>query len=269
MSEQKTNGSMDEMFRAMERKLDETTAAVTRLSALESLDQRISTIEKRLDEAVAAILSLNNVVKHLAESCDMEVISKRIDDLQQYIAGLSQTEERFQDMMTTFDETKEIVSIIVSQLDSLERKHNKVLADISSTIEMISRFLESEPSATRTAPTIKEPAKSPVVEAREESETRVFQDPLPSTIDGLMDRLLKVVTPQTEAATMAKALEEIRDQLTTIIQGHTPVFFQFGKIARELKSYPPTATLNENDIARLNKEIRSWTVKLKEIAREA
>jgi len=52
-----------------------------------------------------------------------------------------------------------------------------------------------------------------------------------------------------------------------MIKGHTPVLFQFGKKARELKSYPPTATLNENDIASLNTEIRAWTSKLKEIAK--
>ena len=66
---------------------------------------------------------------------------------------------------------------------------------------------------------------------------------------------------------MARALEETRDRLTDLIKEHTPVIFQFGKMARELKSYPPTATLNENDIARLNKEIRSWTAKLKEVAK--
>jgi hypothetical protein len=65
---------------------------------------------------------------------------------------------------------------------------------------------------------------------------------------------------------MAVTLEAVRDKLTTIIQGHTPVLFQFGKRARELKSYPPTATLNENDIARLNKEIRDWSIKLKKVS---
>jgi hypothetical protein len=79
-----------------------------------------------------------------------------------------------------------------------------------------------------------------------------------------MDGLLDLVVPQTEATEMAKALEDVRDQLTTQIEGHTPVLFQFGKRARDFKSYPPTATLNENDIASLSREIKSWTGKLKE-----
>jgi hypothetical protein len=52
-----------------------------------------------------------------------------------------------------------------------------------------------------------------------------------------------------------------------MISGHTPVLYQFGTKARELKSYPPTATLNENDIALLSKDIRAWTSKLKEMAK--
>ena len=82
-----------------------------------------------------------------------------------------------------------------------------------------------------------------------------------------MKGLLNKVKPQTEAQAMARALDEVRDQLTTMITGTTPVIFQFGTRARELRSYPPTATLNENDIARLNKEIRDWTAKLKKIAK--
>ncbi len=78
---------------------------------------------------------------------------------------------------------------------------------------------------------------------------------------------MEMVTPQTEATTMANALEEARDVLTEMIEGSTPVLFQFGKKARELKSYPPTATLNENDIALLNKDLRNWTTKLKEMAK--
>ena len=76
---------------------------------------------------------------------------------------------------------------------------------------------------------------------------------------------MTLVIPQTEATEMAEALEEVRDELTTMIKGHTPVLFQFGKRARELKSYPPTATLNENDIASLSREIKSWKSKLKEM----
>ena len=83
-----------------------------------------------------------------------------------------------------------------------------------------------------------------------------------------MKGLLNKVKPQTEAKEMAKALEDARDELTTMIKGHTPIIFQFGKRATELKSYPPTATLNENDIARLNKDLRDWTSKLKKLATE-
>jgi len=84
-----------------------------------------------------------------------------------------------------------------------------------------------------------------------------------------MSKLLEHVNPQTEAKVMSEILEEVRDELTPMITVHTPVLFQFGKKARELKSYPPTATLNENDIASLNKDIKAWTSKLKEIAKSS
>jgi len=84
-----------------------------------------------------------------------------------------------------------------------------------------------------------------------------------------MNKLLQLVNPQTEAKLMAKSLEDIRDELTTMITVHTPILHKLGTKARELKSYPPTATLNENDIASLNKDIKSWTTKLKEIAKSS
>ena len=80
--------------------------------------------------------------------------------------------------------------------------------------------------------------------------------------ESLVKRLEEEGVPVNEA--MAEALEDVRDQLTMQIEGHTPVLFQFGKRAREFKSYPPTATLNENDIASLSREIKTWTGKLKE-----
>ena len=109
---------------------------------------------------------------------------------------------------------------------------------------------------------------------KEEKEEKAEKEEPPkkvtkSTIDDIMKGLLKEVTPQTEAREMARVLEETRDALTTMISGHTPVLFQFGKKARELKSYPPTATLNENDIANLNTEIRSWASKLKEMTKSS
>ena len=119
-------------------------------------------------------------------------------------------------------------------------------------------------STGKISPTGNETEDTPV-----EKKTPVSKVSLPSTIDALMSKLLAQVNPQTEAKIMAESLEEVRDELTPMISVHTPVLFQFGKKARELKSYPPTATLNENDIASLSKEIKSWTSKLKEIAKSS
>jgi hypothetical protein len=126
-------------------------------------------------------------------------------------------------------------------------------------------FVSSQPAAeTESSKTEKKETK----ETKEEAPKVKPPDKasLPSTIDALMDNLMTLVIPQTEATEMAEALEDVRDELTTMIKGHTPVLFQFGKRARELKSYPPTATLNENDIASLSREIKSWKSKLKEVA---
>jgi hypothetical protein len=119
-----------------------------------------------------------------------------------------------------------------------------------------------------TKATSKKPTKTMDEPAQEETPP-ISKAKLPSTIDALMNKLLEKVNPQTEASDMAESLEEVRDELTPMITVHTPVLFQFGKKARELKSYPPTATLNENDIASLNKEIKSWASKLKEIAKSS
>ncbi|MHA2141124.1 MAG: hypothetical protein ACXADD_06430 [Candidatus Thorarchaeota archaeon] len=113
----------------------------------------------------------------------------------------------------------------------------------------------------------KKAAKKTVKEKAEEEKEAPPKKVSKSSIDEIMKGLLKEVTPQTEAREMARALEDARDRLTAMISAHTPVLFQFGKKARELKSYPPTATLNENDIASLNTEIRGWATKIKEMAK--
>ena len=205
------------------------------------------------------------------------MVAKKLDDLQGYIAGLSTIEEKVQDLSNQFNETNEIVGIIVRQLDDIERKYNQSIDQISDTADTVTKIMESVSLTNQTSdrkPTGKKLAKDADEEEKEEEESpkekpTVSKANLPSTIEALMNQLLELVNPQTEATEMAEALEEVRDELTTMIKGSTPVLFQFGKRARELKSYPPTATLNENDIATLNKEIKSWASKLKEIAKSS
>ena len=138
---------------------------------------------------------------------------------------------------------------------------DKALEEISKALETMSKTLDAQ---SRHPVEEKKPSKT---KTKEPEEKLVVSPKLPGTIDNLMEGLVKLVKPQTEAKQMAESLESVRDELTTMIKGHTPVLFQFGKRARELKSYPPTATLNENDIARLSKELRDWKSKLKAIAK--
>ncbi|MFW9887012.1 MAG: hypothetical protein ACFFER_02445, partial [Candidatus Thorarchaeota archaeon] len=246
---------------------------------------------KKMDDILVGLSDLSNEVSNsstaddvakrieeMASSLDGEVIIRRIDDLQQYVAGLSGLEETVQEVSGSLTETKEIVGIIVRQLDDIERKYNQAIDRIEEALETLTSLPALDESAERP---VKKPAKKTVKEKaeeekeeREEKEEEEETEPPPkkvskSTIDEIMKGLLKEVTPQTEAREMASVLEEARDRLTTMISGHTPVLFQFGKKARELKSYPPTATLNENDIANLNTEIRSWAAKLKEMAKNS
>lgn len=223
----------------------------------------ISKVDERVESVMEGVAKISESLDKKSDSDGTEVLSKKIDELQQYVAGLSNLEEKVDDITKSFDETKEIVGIIVRQLDDIERKYNKAVEDISEAAEMIKSTVESGaffevPSETKTGKkaTSKSKNDAPILEAS------------PATVDELMKGLLSKVKPQTEAQAMAKALDEVRDQLTTMITGQTPIIFQFGTRARELKSYPPTATLNENDIARLNKELRDWTAKLKKIASE-
>ncbi|MGY5875327.1 MAG: hypothetical protein RTU30_06255 [Candidatus Thorarchaeota archaeon] len=222
-----------------------------------------SGIEKKIDDILGSIVGVSNSIKEIKDSSDSEIISKKIDDLQHYVAGLSTLEETVQELSDNFIETKEIVGIIVRQLDDIERKYNKSIEEITEAVVLMSKMSESVKAAPPEVDTTKKPPK----DTKPTDKTKPSTDAaLPGSIGGLMDYLLDLVIPQTEAVDMAVALEQVRDQITTLISGHTPVLFQFGKRARELKSYPPTATLNENDIARLSKEIRTWTTKLEEMA---
>ncbi|UCH05244.1 MAG: hypothetical protein JSW05_03520 [Candidatus Thorarchaeota archaeon] len=221
---------------------------------------------KKMDDILVGVADVGNEVKSVASSGgNNDEIGKKIDDLQQYVGGLSGLEATIQELSGSLSETKEIVGIIVRQLDDLERKYNLSLEKMTEAVEIAANLPErvaAEPDEKDTG----KPAKKPPKEKEPPPKPKPVKV-TPSAIDDIMDNLLDMVTPQTEAMEMAGALEEVRDELTQMIKGHTPVLFQFGKKARELKSYPPTTTLNENDIASLNTEIRSWTSKLKEIAK--
>ncbi len=241
------------------------------LKAIKSISSTLKEIEgstdneeisTKIDESLTSITALHSAIKALSESDDTDLILKKIDDLQQYVASLSGLEDKITDLSQSFEETKEIVSIIVRQLDDLERKYNKALEEINTAVDSITKVVKELPSASPETISEAAPAKTkPVV-----TTPAADLDAMPSTIDELMDSLLAMVSSRTEAIKMAEALERVRDKLTTLITETTPVLFQFGKRARELKSYPPTATLNENDITRLHKEIREWKKKLKEIS---
>jgi cell division septum initiation protein DivIVA len=237
-------------------KLDDISSSVTEIDA--------AVIEiKDSKESAVIIKKIDDILVTLA---DGEAVPKKLDDLQNYIAGLSGIEEQVQNLAGKFEETNEIVGIIVRQLDDIERKYNLAIDRVTEAVDTLSDFIKS--GSTESLDSTK-PAKKPSDEIKDEEKPKVKPPDkanLPSAIDALMDNLMTLVIPQTEATEMAEALEEVRDTLTTMIKGHTPVLFQFGKRARELKSYPPTATLNENDIASLSREIKSWKSKLKEMA---
>jgi chromosome segregation ATPase len=221
---------------------------------------------KKVDDVLISVKDVETALRSGLESQD-STFEKRIDELQRYVASLSTLDEKFDELTHAFSETQEIVGIIVRQLDDIERKYNKTLDEVSRVVEMAGKVGEaaSKPEKSRAKGEKKE-AQASAAAAAEQAD--MSEPALPGTVDAVMEGLLKLVKSQTGADKMAKALEEARDKLTAMIPGHTPVLFQFGKLSRELKSYPPTATLNENDIARLNKEIRGWTQKLKELANE-
>ncbi|OLS30093.1 MAG: hypothetical protein ThorAB25_11950 [Candidatus Thorarchaeota archaeon AB_25] len=274
MATEKTEAAVEEIQKKVDKlskKLDDVAKSVKGLDATKKLDDLAKSVDgidsavkeiKDSKESTVIIKKLDDLLVSLA---DGDVVPKKLDDLQNYIAEFSGIEEKVQDLAGQFEETKEIVGIIVRQLDDIERKYNIALDKVTEAVDTLTDYVKSGAAAP---PETKKPSKKPPKETEEEAPKVKPPDmaSLPSTIDALMDNLMTLVIPQTEATEMAEALEEVRDELTTMIKGHTPVLFQFGRRARELKSYPPTATLNENDIASLSREIKSWKGKLKEMA---
>ena len=297
MATEKTQAAIEETQTKIDKLSEELAELRKELSAFTSvpeLDKKIDVISEhiekasgsdvgeRLEDIVKSVEGIDSALKDIANSkestviikklddilvsiADNEVVPKKLEDLQNYIAEFSGVQDRVQDLANQFEETKEIVGIIVRQLDDIERKYNLAIDKVTEAVETIMDFVSSQPAAE------KEPSKTEKKQSKESEEEAPKVKPpdkasLPSTIDALMENLMTLVIPQTEAKEMAEALEDVRDELTTMIKGHTPVLFQFGKRARELKSYPPTATLNENDIASLSREIKSWKSKLKEVA---
>jgi chromosome segregation ATPase len=255
-------GGIEKRFDKMEKEL----GVLKGVADTSDISKSVENLEKSVDEILASketeviIKKLDDLLLYFTDS---EVLVKKLDDLQSYVAGLSGLEEKVDELSNSLSETNEIVSIIVRQLDDIERKYNLTADKISDTADKVEAALAAGFSTSAEV----QPEKKPKKEEPEPPKKPVSKASLPSTIDQIMNDLMDLVTSQTEAKTMAESLEEARDKLTTMISGHTPVLYQFGTKARELKSYPPTATLNENDIALLSKDIRSWTSKLKEMAK--
>ena len=265
--------SVDEITK-FEKKLDNLATSKESEANTKKIDELAKTlngIESDIEsiqdskENEVIIKKLDDILLAMPET---DVLGKKLDDLQGYIAGLSGIEEKLEDLTSQFTETNEIVGIIVRQLDDIERKYNLSIERISETAELVEK-IAAESSMTGDNEKDADRKQAKTKEEPEKKKPPVTKASLPSTIDALMSKLLDLVNPQTEAKVMAESLEEVRDELTPMISVHTPVLFLFGKKARELKSYPPTATLNENDIASLNKEIKSWASKLKEIAKSS
>ncbi|MFX1604821.1 MAG: hypothetical protein ACFFDD_02835 [Promethearchaeota archaeon] len=288
MATEKTDAAVEELQKKVDKLSEEFASLQTEIDTnvgkkLDELAKSLKGVDsgKKLEEISKSVNGMDSAIKEIKDSkeaaviikklddilvslADNEVVQKKLDDLQNYIAEFSGIEEKIQDLAGQFEETNEIVGIIVRQLDDIERKYNAAIDKVTEAVDTLSEFVKAEAAAP---PEPKKPTKKPKEPEEEKPKvTPPDKASLPSTIDALMDNLMTLVVPQTEATEMAEALEEVRDELTTMIKGHTPVLFQFGKRARELKSYPPTATLNENDIASLSREIKSWKVKLKEVA---
>jgi len=264
-------------IKKFDKKLDSLATSKDSEAATKKMDELATTLKgfaddiQVLKDAKEIEVILKKIDDILLSLTDADVIGKKLDDLQGYIAGLSGIEEKVQDLSEQFTETNEIVGIIVRQLDDIERKYNLSLEKLSETTEFISQIAASgaKPDAPAKPDSKKTPKTVETKEVPDKKKPPVSKASLPSAIDALMAKLLQLVNPQTEAKIMAESLEEVRDELTTMITVHTPILHKLGSKARELKSYPPTATLNENDIASLNKDIKSWTSKLKEIAKSS
>ncbi len=250
----------------LDEKVNEVTSSLQSVLTKMAEDQtqkQLVDVEAKIEGMSEFLKEMQSSIEEISESKDSEVLGKKIDDLQQYVASLSTLEERVKDLASAQADTKEIVGILVRQLDDLERKYNKSLDKIDEVISSVQQLADSTESSPlesgKKSKAKKKSTKEPVEPSKVVSE---------STVDELMGTLLKKVDSKTEARDMGAALERVRDELTELISMHTPVLHQVGKVARELKSYPPTATLNENDIARLNKDIRAWSTKLKEVSDE-
>ncbi|RDE11724.1 MAG: hypothetical protein C4K49_11385 [Candidatus Thorarchaeota archaeon] len=222
---------------------------------------------KKIDDILISVKDLGSSSQEIGGLEGETTLGKKIDDLQHYVASLSTLEEKFGDLSDAFAETKEIVGIIVRQLDDIERKYNKTLEDVNKALEMVLKVTGVGAKVEPAKATPKAESKEPQPTESAHTEEPGSDVSTTASVDELIDGLLKLVRPRTNADRMSRALEDTRDKLTALVPSGTPVLYQFGKFARELKSYPPTATLNENDIARLNKEIRGWAQKLKELAK--
>ncbi len=266
---------IEERIAALEKQVQQVAERVDTSSVMEKIDsveRQVQQVAERVDTSsvMEKIDSVEKQVQQVAERVDTSSVMEKIDSVEKQVQQVVGLEERLDRLSDIFNETREIVSIIVQQLDDIERKYNKALEEVKKALALTAKVAQqAAPAEVETAPAAAvAPKRKPTAEKAKTARKGepVPEKEIPATIDTMMEHLLSKVTPHTEAAEMARLLEETRDRLTDLIKEHTPVIFQFGKMARELKSYPPTATLNENDIARLNKEIRAWAAKLKEIA---
>jgi len=138
-------------IKKFDKKLDSLATSKDSVAANKKMDELATTLKgfegdiQFLKDAKETEVIIKKIDDILLSLTDTDVIGKKLDDLQGYIAGLSGIEEKVQDLSEQFNQTNEIVGIIVRQLDDLERKYNLSLEKLGETVHRFLKAVQNQP----------------------------------------------------------------------------------------------------------------------------
>ena len=185
MATEKTQAAIEETQTKIDKlseELAELRKELSEFTPVSEMDKKIDVISETVGKVDGSVDGIDSALKEIAESkestviikklddilvslADNEVVPKKLDDLQNYIAEFSGVQDRVQDLANQFEETKEIVGIIVRQLDDIERKYNLAIDKVTEAVETMMEFVSSQPAAENEPSKID---KKPPKESKEE-----------------------------------------------------------------------------------------------------
>ncbi len=210
-----------------------------------------------------------------------EIIAK-LKKIENKLEELSSMQSTINELREFTEEIREIVAIIVQQMDSLERKYNKALNQIESFLASQKTAVHETAAVVSSEEKSKETSSEPYIStASTISSSQIISHSVPEperdsieleslnsespTAIGILTELKSKISVNLDAHELSRTMEILRDRMPDLLPTYLPLLFEMGKWSKNLKSYPEGQTLNDADVNALKSDIDSWIQRIEKV----